>query len=237
MLRYALPLFASVALFASPAAAQVQVQSTGPVVELDVFEVIEIEPDIVTMSAGVTTEAPTAVEALRQNSVRMRQVIDRLKALGVAERDIQTSGINLNARFDYDQARREQVFRGYQAGNRVNVTLRDIDGAGAALDALVQAGATDLNGPMFGVDDDSAAKAEARQAAMARGRAMALDYARSAGYSDVRLLRVSESVRGGGPRPVSRDIIVTASANEAAPIMPGRVGTGVSISVTYELVN
>ena len=237
MLRYALPLFASAALFASPAAAQVQVQTSGPVVELDVFETVDIQPDIVTMSAGVTSEAPTAVEALRQNSARMRQVIDRLKSLGVAERDIQTSGINLNARFDYDQMSREQVFRGYQASNRVSIKLRDIGGAGEVLDALVAAGATDLNGPMFGVDDDTAAKAEARRNAMERGRQMARAYAQSAGYADVRLLRVSESVRGSGPQPLSREIVMSASASDSAPILPGMVATGVSISVTYEMIN
>src|SRR3546814_12041918 len=64
-----------------------------PLVELMILEEIELAPDMAIISAGVTSDAPTAVEAMRQNSVEMRRVIDRIKAQGVAEKDIQTSGI------------------------------------------------------------------------------------------------------------------------------------------------
>ena len=53
---------------------------------------------------------------------------------GFRTRDIQTSGINLNARYDYDQRQQRQVFRGYQAMNRVSVKLRDIDETGEVLE-------------------------------------------------------------------------------------------------------
>ena len=101
------------ALATAPAtAADIQVQATGPVIELVVNEQVEVEPDTVTISAGVTTQAMTASDALRQNSTQMQSVIDRLRSLGIPERDIQTTRINLNARFDYDQQTRDQVFRG-----------------------------------------------------------------------------------------------------------------------------
>ncbi|WP_347304196.1 SIMPL domain-containing protein [Croceibacterium sp. TMG7-5b_MA50] len=213
-------------------AATVQVATTGPVVELTVSESVEVEPDQVNVGAGVTTEAPTAVEALRNNSTQMTQVIARLKQLGVAERDIQTTGINLGARYDYDQAAQRQVFRGYQASNRVQVKLREIDRAGEVLDALVSAGATDLSGPDFSVADDSAARAQARQRAMATAQAQARDYARMAGYSDVRLVQVQEGVAPGMPQPVMR---VQAMEAAAPPIQPGMVEAGVTIVTTYEL--
>lgn len=239
MIRYALPLFAATALV-SPAAANaadVQIQSSGPVVELSVFEEVQVEPDIVTISAGVTSEAQTAVEALRQNSRQMRSVIDRIKTLGIAEDDIQTTGINLNARYDYDQENNRQVFRGYQVSNRVSVKLRDIDETGEVLDALVAAGATDLGGPSFSVENDDAAKAAARRSAMTRADAQAREYATLAGYSDVRILQISESIRGSsGPVPQQDGIQLTAARSESAPVQPGRVSTGVSISVTYEMV-
>ena len=223
---------------ASPAfAADIQVQATGPVIELQVNEQVEVEPDTVKISAGVTNEAMTAQEALSQNSVQMRQVIDRLRKLGIPERDIQTTRINLGARFDYDQQAQRQVFRGYQASNQVSVTLRDTEEVGAVLDALVQAGATDINGPSFSVADDTAAKAEARKRAMERARAMALDYARVAGYSNVRVLQISESVSGPVREYAADSIRVRAQSAGAPPIQPGMVETGVTVSVTYEAVN
>jgi uncharacterized protein len=214
-------------------AAEVQIAVSGPVVELTVSESVEVEPDQVNVGAGVTSEAPTAVEALRGNSAQMQQVIARLKQLGVAERDIQTTGINLGARYDYDQTAQRQVFRGYQASNRVAVKLREIGRAGEVLDALVAAGATDLSGPDFSVADDSAARAQARQRAMQTAQAQARDYARMAGYSDVRLVQVQEGVAPGVPQPLMRVQAMDAAA--APPIQPGMVEAGVTIVTTFEL--
>ncbi|QYU66837.1 SIMPL domain-containing protein [Leptolyngbya sp. 15MV] len=114
---------------------------------------------------------------------------------------MQTTGINLNARYDYDQARQRQVFRGYQASNRVSVKLRDVAATGRVLDALVAAGATDISGPSFSLDDDTAAKGQARQAAMRKAEAMARDYARDrCGRAPCPIARVPRSGRSAGPR-------------------------------------
>ena len=178
MHRFALSL-AAASLLATPAAAAVQVTASGPIVELTINESVEAEPDIATVGAGVTTQARTAVEAMRLNAQQMSAVVDRIKQLGVAERDIQTTGINLGAQYDYDQASRRQVFRGYQASNRVSVKLRQVERTGEVLDALVAAGATDLSGPDWSIDDDTAARAQARRQAMETARTQALEYARA----------------------------------------------------------
>lgn len=218
-------------------AAEVAIQATGPVVEMTVIEQVEADPDMVTVSAGVTSEAPTAVEALRQNSRQMRAVIERIKSLGVAERDIQTTGINLNARYDYDQQSRRQIFRGYMVSNRVSVKLRDIDETGEVLDALVSAGATDLGGPSFSLEDDEGAKAEARRRAVERAQAQASEYAALAGYSDLRLLEINETISGrGGPGPIVLTAARSDMMEESAPVQPGRVSTSVNITVKYEMV-
>jgi len=234
MSRFVLPLLAVPMLAAVPAAAEVQVSSTGPIVELTVNESVEAEPDIVTVGAGVTTQAPTAVEAMRTNATSMQSVVDRIKALGVAERDIQTTGINLGAQYDYDQSARRQVFRGYQASNRVSVKLRDIQRTGEVLDALVAAGATDLNGPDWSIDDDTSARAQARRQAMETARAQALEYARAAGYSDIRLLEVSETIAQQPPMPYLRAERAQA-ADASTPVQPGMVQAGVTIRVSYEM--
>lgn len=241
MMKPALILAAASALTApaiAAAAPQIDISATGPVVELSVFENVEVAPDMASIGAGVTTEAPTATEALRRNSADMQKVISRIKASGVAEKDIQTTGINLNARYDYDQQTQRQVFRGYQASNRVNVILRKIDDTGRVLDALVEAGATDLSGPDFSIDDDTAAKDAARKRAVERANAQAKAYAAMLGYNDVRVLSISEAMQGMGPMPMpiskSRDAIeLTASA---APVQPGMVRTGVNVAITYEMV-
>jgi uncharacterized protein YggE len=221
----------------SLAAAESACKAEGPVIELSIYESISLAPDIATIGAGVTTEAPSATEALRQNSREMQRVVDRLKALGVAARDIQTSGINLSARYDYDQSGRKPVFRSYQASNRVSVTLRKLDRVGEVLDALVAAGANDLFGPSFAVENDEAAKEAARQRAIARAQARAKSYAEQFGYGGARILWLNESIESRGPMPEVAMMKANADRPAAAPpVEPGMVSTGIVISFKFELV-
>jgi uncharacterized protein YggE len=241
MVRPALALLAASAL-ALPAtglaAAEVALKADGPVIELSVFESVSVAPDIATIGAGVTTEAPTATEALGQNSAEMTKVVAKLKALGIAEKDIQTTGINLNARYDYDQASQRSVFRGYQASNRVSVILRKLDDVGKVLDALVAAGATDLNGPSFAIENDEAAKDAARKRAIDRVQARVQAYADMFGYDGAKVLSISESIEGRSP--MAEMAMMRASADMVAaapPVQPGMVSTGISLSFKFELVN
>lgn len=218
------------------AAADIQLEAQGPVVELSVTETVKAKPDLATVSAGVTSQAQTAVAAMQANAQAMDAVIRRIKALGIADEDIQTEGINLGAQFDYDQAQRRQIFRGYQASNRVSVILRKVPDTGRVLDALVAAGATDINGPTFSIDDDAGPRAQARKAALDAARKQAEDYAKWAGFTGVRLLQISEIVNPGRPMPyASRDAIMVTASKVSTPVEPGLVGTAVTVNITYEL--
>lgn len=232
MNRFALPLAAIAAVAAPAAAADVTVSAQGPVVELSVTETVKARPDLAEVGAGVTTEAATAVEAMRLNAKQMSRVVARIRSLGIAEDDVQTTGINLNAVYDYNGQR--PVFRGYQASNRVNIVLRKIDDTGKVLDALVAAGATDLSGPSFSIADDTAAQAQARKAAVQKAEKMAREYAEWSGYTGVRVLKISEGVQAGPPMPLMRAVAMEA-ADSSTPVQPGLVGTAVTVSITYEM--
>lgn len=244
MIRYMMTALSALALpagmMAAPhaaIAATIEIEAEGPVIELSVYESVTAEPDIVTISAGVTSEAVSAVEALRQNSEQMRAVIDQIKALGVAEKDIQTTGINLNAQYDYDRDSRRQIFRAYQVSNRVSVKLREIEETGKTLDALVSAGATDLAGPSFSLEDDEAAKDQARKRAIERAGDRAQAYATMLGYDGAKVLEINEAIRGTGSvqRAALRAPAAALETDAAAPVQPGQVSTGVSITIKYEL--
>jgi hypothetical protein len=235
MIRTCFPLLAVAGLANPAAAAEVQIQANGPVIELSVTETVDARPDIATVSAGVTTDAQTAVEAMRANARQMSAVVERIKALGIEEDEIQTTGINLNPRYDYDRNTQQQVFRGYQASNRVSVKLREIDETGEVLDALVAAGATDIGGPAFSIDDDAAYRAEARRAAMERARTQAQDYATMTGHTGLKLLEINESISGHQPMPVAFRVAADAAQEASTPVQPGLVGTSINVTVKYEL--
>ena len=230
---------AAAALAATPAmAANVDIAVQGPVVEITASETVQSEPDQATVGAGVTTRARTAVQAMRDNANAMDAVIARLKALGIARADIQTSGVNLNAAFQYNNNNSPPVFQGYDVTNQVSVTLKDIDKVGATLDGLVGAGANNLSGPFFSRKDDKAPRAQAREAAFRIADAQARDYARMAGFGGVRLLAVEETVQRGGP--IAFDIsqpqaITVTASSKSTPIEPGRVGSVVQLTAKYEM--
>lgn len=220
---------------APAAAAEIQIASQGPIVELSVTEQVKAVPDTATIGGGVTTRAATAVEAMRQNAAAMTKVIDRLRAGGVDRKDIQTSAINLNAQYQYNNDNQPPRFLGYDASNQVTVVLHDMAKVGPTLDALVVAGANNVFGPSFSLEADAAAKAQARRTAWQRAESQAREYAQMAGYKGVKLLAVIEGMIGGGPRPMSGDIVLTSARMEKTPVEPGQVGTGVTLTVKYEM--
>lgn len=216
----------------SSMASDVQITSAGPVVDLTVTESAEGKPDMAAFSTGVETLAPTASEAVRQNAEKMNAVIARLKKLGIADKDIQTSQLNLSQSFDYVDGR--QQFKGFQASNMVNVKLRDLAKLGSFLDALASDGATNFNGPNFGVEDDTALTNAARDKAWKTLTAQADAYAKRAGFGSAKLLRVSES-EGFVARPVPYMAMAKADGG-STPVEPGQVSQSVTISASFELV-
>jgi uncharacterized protein YggE len=192
-------------------------------------------PDIAIISAGVITRASTASQALQQNAQQMQRVVAALRRAGVAERDIQTSSINLHP--DYRHRDNEQpVVTGYNASNQVTVRFRDIAQSGKILDALVAEGANQINGPQLTIDKPEAALDEARRNAVAVARARAQLYAQATGKRVGRILAISEG-GGGFPRP---DIMVTARQMERGgmadtKIVPGEQTLSATIQVTFEL--
>jgi uncharacterized protein YggE len=235
MIRYAIPLLAMTAFATPAAAAEVQIQAQAPVVELTVSETENATPDVAQVGTGVTTRAQSAKEAVRLNALAMQNVVDRLKTLGIAAKDIQTSNFNLNAQYTYPNGGGTPVFAGYEGSNQVSARVRQIDRVGDVLDALVAAGATNINGPSFMLDDDTAVQQAARTKAYQRGLAMAQNYARMAGYTGVRLLEVSEDVRGGAIPPPAPPVPMAFRAQAKTPIEPGEVGTTVNLTLKYEM--
>jgi uncharacterized protein YggE len=236
MTRSLLPLAAALALAPVAASAgEVQIPVAGPLVELTVTEAVGGTPDLAHLSATVTTLNLSAAESLRENAERMARVIAAVEAQGVAKADIQTSEISLNPRYTYESNARPQVFRGYEVSSTVKIKLRELPRTGRVLDAMATAGATELGEISWSVEDPSAARQEAREAAFDTARGRAQGFARQAGYADVRLLEVSESSFASDFGGSSGNAALSA-ANLTMPIRPGEVQTSVTISVKYEMV-
>lgn len=211
------------------------VPMTGPVVSLSVTESVDSAPDMATVGTGVQTRAPTAREAMAANAAAMEKLIAAILKAGIARQDIQTSGINLSPQYDYSNQADGQGprFIGYEASNQLSVKIRRIDKAGDVIDAMVQAGATNINGPSFGIADDTALLRQAREKAIKTAQERATFYAQAAGYRSVRLLSISEN--GDMPRPVPMVMMARADAAPKTAVEPGQLSTSVTLSFQYVL--
>jgi hypothetical protein len=201
---------------------------------LSAYGETRIAPDMATINLGVNTEAPTAAAALQANATQMTRVIAALRKAGVADRDIQTSGLNLNAQYDYVQNEPPKL-RGYQAANQVTVTVRDLSKLGQAVDATVGAGANQVNGISFGLSDPSAAEDAARRQAVKALAAKANLYAAATGYKLSRLVTLSEGGGYSSPPPVPMYAVARMAKDESTPIAGGQLSVRIDISGVYEL--
>lgn len=227
---------AAVTALAAPAAAQqATINQTIAGTRLDVTATGEVNrvPDLAIITAGVVTRATSARSALQQAANRMARVRAALTRAGVADRDIQTSNINLNPDYAYENNRPPRL-TGYNASNQVTVKFRDIANAGEILDALVAEGANSINGPTLTIDKPQAALDEARTRAIAAARGRAELYARSLGMRVVRVVAVSES-GGFHPVPPPMPMMRAEAADASTKIDPGEQTLQVNVAMTFEL--
>jgi uncharacterized protein YggE len=193
-------------------------------------------PDMATISLGVMTQSATAAEAMQANGVRMNQVMAALRRAGIAAKDIQTSGVNLNPQYSYEQNQPPRLI-GYQAVNQVTVTVNDLARLGPAVDATVAAGANQVNGVSFGLKDPTAAENVARQEAVRALQAKADLYARATGHRIVRLVSLSEGTSMAVPPPMPMMAAGAFAKREMADtaVSPGEMRVRIDVSGLYEV--
>jgi uncharacterized protein len=230
---FALAMSAAFPAVASAQTAHVMVPMSGTRLDVSATGEVSRIPDVAIISAGVVTRQPTASAAIQENAARMERVLAALKRAGVADRDVQTSSINLNPEYRYQENQPPQL-NGYTASNQVSVRFRDIRNSGRILDALVAEGANQINGPTLTIDKPDTALDEARTQAIATGQARADFYARALGKRVVRLVSVSE---GGGNYPAPpMPMMMEARAQSAdTKIVPGEQKLQIALSMVFEL--
>ena len=195
--------------------------------------VISTAPDMAVVRIGVTREARTASEAMRDASAAAATVLDNIKAAGVAAKDVQTASLNLSPVWDRGNNRPPQV-RGYVASNDLTVRVRDLDGLGGLLDAVVSDGANTLNGLSFSIADPGPAQTEARAAAVRDARAKAETLATAAEVTLGPVLRINEGGGSVAPAPMMRGAMMEAAA---VPIAEGEVDVRVTVSIAYGIAD
>jgi uncharacterized protein YggE len=193
----------------------------------------EAEPDQARITSGVTTEAPTAREALTGNTEAMNKVISELKAKGIEAKDIQTASFNVEPVMDYSKDGKPPEVRSYRVSNQVVVMVHDLGNLGAVLDDLVTAGANQIQGLAFEVSKAETLKDEARKNAIANALRRAKLLAAAAGAEVGEVLQISEETTPEGP--VTYAAPRFAKAQAAVPIERGTSTLEARVTTTWAL--
>ena len=174
-------------------------------------------PDVARVSVGVGVTKSTVRLARDAAGRSIKAIIDAVKALGIDEKDIKTSSIDLSPQYGNGATPR---IVGYRMSEQLQITVRDLDKAGDVIDTATAKGATDVGGLWFDVDDPASALDEARAAAIAQARTSAQKMATAAGVSLGSVVSISEA-SAATPGPY----YYGAAARDAAALTPVQRGT------------
>jgi uncharacterized protein YggE len=192
---------------------------------------IAVEPDVADLRLGVSVARPTVDAARADAAAAMTAILAAIKGAGVAPRDIRTTLVSVQPRYDYRDGK-APVLTGYELANTVEVTIRDLATLGGVIDGSLGAGATSMDGLSFRVEDPTEAERAARLAAVAQARSRADTLAEAAG---VTIAGVVDVVEGSGTPPASP--LAKAArmmlADTATPVEGGTTDISVSVTVTF----
>jgi uncharacterized protein YggE len=189
-------------------------------------------PDVADLRLGVQVTRSTVKDARNVAAGQMTKVIAALKKLGIADKDLQTSGLSLQPNYTYPNGGNPRL-TGYTLSNGVSVTVRDLNKLGDAIDDGLAAGATTLDGVSFRVDDPAKAQEQARKEAMAQAKAKAQTLASAAGVSISGVASISESSAPVPPIYYGGAQFGAAVKDSATPVQVGTNEVMVTVTVEY----
>lgn len=200
---------------------------------------VQAAPDVAWVNVGVQTQGATAAEAMGKNGEAMTAVVNKVKELGIADTDIQTSDINLYPQ--YDNKREPDgtppVVTGYQASTSIRITVNDISKAVWVLDGAVQAGANQANGLQFGIKDAAPQRQQALTRATQEARSRADAIASGLGLRVVGVRSATDSY-SSPPTPVGRGGDSFAGAAPVAapvPVERGQLTITERVNVVFDV--
>jgi uncharacterized protein len=200
-------------------------------------------PDLGTITFSVITEADTADEATNENAEKMNAIIEVVKSFEIDETDIKTLNYSVRPRYDYDEkglyyygdGDRELI--GYEVSQSLQVKIRDIDDSGEIIKAATEAGADQVGGLQFTIDDEDDLKLEARELAIEDAKEKAKLLANQLGVKLVKVMYFSENSYPYYSM-IRSDMAMDMEAGSKAvtpTIEPGENTVKVNVSITYEI--
>ena len=202
---------------------------------------VSAAPDHAMIRLGAEDQGPNAGSAQQAVNKTVAAVIAAIKKLGIADKNIATIGINLYPVYSKpvprgDNAKPEEPkIIAYRASNTVKVDTDDLEKIGPIIDAGLQAGANNIQGLDFDLQNDTKQREEALEMSAKEAKSKADAIARAMGITLIGVLEVSE----GGISVIQPRMEMSRFAMKAdyasTPVQAGQVQVQASLTVKYRI--
>jgi uncharacterized protein YggE len=209
------------------AAAFLPAQTTPGSVQATGSATINVPPDQAQLSVGVITQGASAQEAGTLNATQSTAVQNALKSILGVSGTVQTTGYSVYPRYSNGNT---PTIIGYTASNTVQVTTTNLSIIGTLIDTANQAGANNVSGVSFGLQNPDPYLQQALTAATKQALAHAAAIGAGLGLRTGSVISASE---GSSYTPVIAGAAPTASST---PIQTGTVGVSATVTVSVALV-
>ena len=215
-------------------------------------------PDIATFSFSVTESASTVKQAQDSANTKINNALAAVKAAGIDDKDIQTTGYNVYPKYQYSNAYcpqplstagtvsssiaiycppGKQVLTGYEVDESITVKVRDTTKVGDLVTKVGALGVSNISGVEFTVDKPEQYEAQARTIAINDAKAKAKELAKELGVSLGQIIDYNDSgvspmygfeAKGGTD-------MTSVAVPQAATLPQGQSKITANVSITYEI--
>lgn len=193
---------------------------------------VKVRPDTAFITFGVVNKDKSAKIAARTNAQKTSAVIEAIKHVGISKFDIKTVDYMLEPSMNWEK--NPPIINGYEASNLVRVRTKDIGKIADLIDAAIDAGANNVQGVSFDIEDKRKLRQRALTIAVKKAQGKAQAIADALGSKLGQATSASESV--DVYMPESRNMVVAQRAKQSStPIEPGETTVSAQVKVVYSL--
>jgi uncharacterized protein len=233
------PLFFCIVLFALITGLSLHAQAEESQVVVSAAGTVSVKPDMAEFGVVVKSDAKNADKAAAETAEKYRAVQGALRSAGIPVEDAPTASYTVSPRWEWDQSQGKSVLNGYSGRHSIIVKVRNLASIGRAIDAVVQAGADEVQNISFSSSRYEQLRQQALAAAVDNARRDAEIMAKAAGGRLGQLIEVSVSQPSYKERPYM-DAMAMRAAPAAAPppteVAPSEQDITVSVSSRWRFI-
>lgn len=177
---------------------------------------VEVTPDTAYVNAGITVDNQANVSEVQTiiNTVN-NKIIDGLGKLEIKKADIKTSNYSISPNYKYEN--NSNSISGYNGNATVQVKVRNTQLVSQVIEAVTSAGANQIQGVSFSIDNPDIYREEARDKAIANAKDQAEKMAKNLG---INLGKITNIVESSPEQPVALTNTAYSAEIGGGPVAP-----------------